>query len=110
MEKEYYIVYGWFYQYDDGGQYIYPVPWCVTENKQKAIRYFGCNTDESLALVIVHTKLNSECLNLNKVSEQLEYYVNDWQGNQQAWTSEQWESFTTNYDGKDPEIFELIIK
>lgn len=109
MEKDYYIIYGWFDLYNDYEQYMHPVPWCVTENKEKAIRYFSCNTDESLCLVIVKVKLNSECLDLNKVSEKLEFYVNKYQGNKLAWTDEQWESFTANCNGKDPEIFELSL-
>lgn len=109
--KEYYIIYGWIDEYTDNGQcYMHPVPWCVTEDKQKAVRYFSCNTDESLCLVIVKVKLNSECLDLNKVSEELEAYANEWQGNKLSWTSEQWESFITDYsDDKEPEIFELNL-
>lgn len=107
--KEYYVIYGWIDEYTDDGQYIHPVPWGITEDKEKAVRYFSCNTDESLCLVIVKVKLNSACLDLNTVSEKLESYVNEWQGNKLAWTSEQWEALTTNYSGEDPEIFELNL-
>lgn len=103
--EEYYIVYGWFDNYD--ARTLFPVPWCVTKNKEKAIRYFSANTDESLQLIIVHTKLNTECLNLNKVSEALELYANSWEGNKLAWSKEEWEELTTDYSDKEPKIFEL---
>lgn len=105
--EEYYLVYGWIYNND--AEALYPVPWCVTGDKKKAIRYFSANTDESLQLVIVHTKLNSGCLNLNKVSEGLELYANSWEGNKLAWSEEEWEELTANYSDKDPKIFELEI-
>lgn len=103
--EEYYLVYGWFDNYD--AKTLFPVPWCVTKNKEKAIRYFSANTDESLQLIIIHTKLNPECLNLNKVSEKLEWYANSWDGNKLAWSKEEWEELTTDYSDKEPKIFEL---
>lgn len=76
----------------------------------KTIRYFSVNTDESLQLVIVHTKLHPECLNLNKISERLELYANSWEGNKLAWSEEEWEELTANYCDEESKIFELEIE
>lgn len=105
--EDYYLVYGWFDNHEF--ETLFPVPWCVTKNKEKAIRYFSANTDESLQLIIIHTKLNPECLNLNEVSHKLEFYANFWEGNKLAWSEEEWNELTINYNGKDPKIFELDI-